>query len=128
MNYHITKKVDLSYDQALEKVTAELKKEGFGVLTEIDVKATLKEKLDIDFRRYTILGACNPALAHRAIEADNTVGVLMPCNVCVYEDGGGNVMISAMDPGGAMEVVGNPDIREVGREARARMERVMEAV
>jgi uncharacterized protein (DUF302 family) len=88
-----------SFDEAIAKVTEELKVEGFGILTEIDVKATLKKKLDVDFRRYTILGACNPPFAHRALQASLEVGLLLPCNLVVYEQDGGGTHVAAIDPG-----------------------------
>ena len=128
MQYHMTREVGLSYDEAVSKVTDELKTEGFGVLTEIDVKATLKKKLDVDYRRYVILGACNPSLAYQALQAEEKVGVFLPCNVCVYETSGGKVTVSAMDPGGALEMIGNPKLTAVGREARERIARVLAAL
>ena len=97
MDIGIRKKVDYGFDEARERIEAELKKEGFGVLTEIDVKATLKKKLDVDFRRYSILGACNPSFAHKALQAVFEVGLLLPCNVVVYEDDDGKTVVSAMN-------------------------------
>lgn len=116
-------KLELPYEQALEKTTAALKAEGFGVLTEIDVKRTLKQKLDADFRKYTILGACNPPLAHRALSIELDLGLLLPCNVIVYEADGGSV-VSIVDPLSMLGLVDNPDLRQVAQEARARLERV----
>ena len=116
MFYHISKFVDYSYDEALEKVTEELKKVGFGVLTEIDVKATLKKKLDVDFRKYKILGACNPGFAHKALQAEDKVGVLLPCNVIVQETVDGKVEVSAMNPMEAMGVVDNPNMKDIAGE------------
>jgi len=126
--YGIEKRLDVPYDQAVERVTAALAAEGFGILTEIDVKATLKKKLDLDFRRYVILGACNPPLAHRALTAELDVGLLLPCNVIVYEADGGGSVVSAADPGAMMEVSGNPALEPVATEARARLERALAAL
>jgi len=110
--------VNLPYDQTIERTRAALKEQGFGVLTEIDVKATMKAKLDADFRPYVILGACNPPLAHRALSADLGIGLLLPCNVVVYDNLDGTTTVEAMDPQAALGLVGdNPDIAEVAREA-----------
>ncbi len=97
MDYGIRRKLDMDFDEARIRIEEELKKEGFGVLTEIDVQATLKKKLDIDYRRYNILGACNPPFAHKALELEREVGLLMPCNVIVYEDDDGKTVVSAMN-------------------------------
>jgi len=121
--------VALAYEQAVEQATEELKKEGFGILTTIDVKQTLKQKLDKDFRKYTILGACNPPLAHRAFEAELEIGLLLPCNVVVYETGPGRSVVSAMAPMAAMGVVGgNPALKDVAREADERLRRALKAL
>ena len=104
----ITTIVNLPYQQAVEQTIAALKEQGFGVLTEIDVQATLKKKLDVDFQRYIILGACNPPLAHKALSADLTVGLMLPCNVVVYENADGTSTVSALNPMAAIGVVGNP--------------------
>ncbi len=125
--YQFSARVPLTYDDAVARVTAELKKEGFGVLTEIDVKATLKQKLDVEFRRYTILGACNPVLAHQALQEELEIGLLLPCNVIVYEVNGGSV-ISIVDPLVMLGVVDNPALKQVAAEAQARLRRVAEAV
>lgn len=126
-HYGIRVRLDVPYDEAVEKTTAALKEEGFGVLTEIDVKATLKKKLDADFRRYIILGACNPPLAHRALSTETEIGLLLPCNVIVYEDGDGSV-VSAADPAAMMEVSGNPQLEPIAAEARERIERAVTAL
>jgi len=118
----------ISQTEAIEKVTAALKVEGFGVLTEIDVKATMKKKLEVDVAPYMILGACNPNLAHRAMQAVPEVGLLLPCNVIVYETGAGQTTISIIDPIAMMSVVDNPTLAEVANEARARLERVSAAL
>jgi len=121
--------VALAYEEAVERTTEELKKEGFGILTTIDVKQTLKQKLDKDFRKYTILGACNPPLAHRAFEAELEIGLLLPCNVVVYETEPGRSVVSAMAPIAAMGVVGgNPALKDVAREADERLRRALKAV
>lgn len=117
--------LNLPYEQALEKTIAALKAEGFGVLTEIDVQATLKQKLNADFRRYKILGACNPPLAHRALSANLDVGLLLPCNVTVYEDGDGAV-VTAVDPVATLGVMKDDQIVcEVAEEAKARLTRAI---
>jgi uncharacterized protein (DUF302 family) len=121
------RKVDLPYEAAVEKVIAALKEEGFGVLTEIDVQATLKKKLDVDFRKYVILGACNPPLAHRALQTEMEIGLLLPCNVIVYEEDGGSV-ISIIDPLSMLDFVEGTELTPVADEARAKLQRVIEAV
>jgi len=116
----------LPYEDAIEKVTAALKTEGFGVLTQIDVKATLKQKLDVDFRRYIILGACNPSLAHRAFSTELEIGLLLPCNVVVYEDeSGAGSVVSIIDPIMMLGIGINPGLSAVGEEASARLRRVL---
>jgi uncharacterized protein (DUF302 family) len=124
----IRRTVDLPYEQAVEQTTAALKAEGFGVLTRIDIQATLKEKLNVDFRRYVILGACNPALAHRALSANLDVGLLLPCNVTVYEEGDGSV-VTAVDP---LEMLGSltadPVAHAVAVEAGTKLRRVIELI
>jgi len=125
MTYYLAKTVSKTYDEALAAVTEALKGEGFGVLTEIDVKETLKKKLDIDFPKYKILGACNPPLAHKALSTENQVGVLLPCNVVVQEHPDGRVEVSAMDPAAAMQSIGNPKLDEIANDVRGRMERVL---
>jgi len=118
-------RLKLDYEQAVQAARAALQEEGFGVLTEIDVKATLKAKLDKDFRRYVILGACNPPLAHRALETDPSVGLLLPCNVIVYEEGDGSV-VAAVDPLGLLGVLDNSALREVAQEAERRLRRAID--
>jgi uncharacterized protein (DUF302 family) len=127
--YGMGVEVALAYEQAVERATEALKEEGFGILTTIDVKQTLKQKLDKDFRKYTILGACNPPLAHRAFEAELEIGLLLPCNVVVYETGPGRSVVSAMAPMAAMGVVGgNPALKDVAREADERLRRALKAL
>jgi uncharacterized protein (DUF302 family) len=120
-------RLDAPYEEAMERVTAALKAEGFGVLTEIDVKATIKKKLDAEFRKYAILGACNPPLAHRALSTELEIGLLLPCNVIVYEEDGGSV-VSIVDPISMLGVVDSPALKPVADEARARLERVAAAL
>ncbi len=115
LEYYLIRDVDYSFDQAIEKVTEELKKEGFGVLTEIDVKETLKKKIDVDFRRYKILGACNPKFAHQALSVESQLGVLLPCNVVVQEMESGKVVVSAMNPSVAMKVVDNHEMEQIAK-------------
>jgi uncharacterized protein (DUF302 family) len=126
--YGFGKTVDLAFDAAVERVTAELAKEGFGILTEIDVKATLKKKLDADVRPYRILGACNPPFAKRALEAEPTVGLLLPCNVTVREDEAGRIHVDFMDPGVMSQMTANPDLAQVAGEVRQKLQRVMNAL
>jgi len=117
---------EIEYDDAVARVTELLKGEGFGVLTEIDVKATLKKKLDVDFRRYVILGACNPPLAHRALQAEPDIGVLLPCNVVVSERDGGGSVVSAMNPVAAFHLIDNPDMQPIAADVRQRLQRVLD--
>lgn len=128
MSYHFSKTIHEDFDSAIAKVTEELKKEGFGVLTEIDVKETMKKKLDVDFRKYKILGACNPHFAHRALLAESHIGTMLPCNVIVQEGAGGNVEISAVDPVASMKAIENGQLGEVAMEVSTRLKRVIENV
>ena len=125
-----TVQLKTDFDTAIQRVTDALKVEGFGVLTEIDVKATLKKKIDVDFRPYKILGACNPPLAHRALTADSQIGLLLPCNVVVAqsEKEDGVIDVSLVDPISMLGVVTNPDVEPVAQEARAKLERVAKAL
>lgn len=118
-------RLDIPYEQAVERAKAAFKEEGFGTLTEIDVKKTLKEKIGADFRRYIILGVCNPNLAYRAFQAELEIGLLLPCNVIVYEDGGGSV-VKVMDPEAALSIVGNPAVEPIAREAKEKLERALD--
>ncbi|MBI3195134.1 MAG: DUF302 domain-containing protein [Ignavibacteriae bacterium] len=127
MNYGISKTTTLTYEQAIEKVTEELKKEGFGVLTTIDVKETLKKKIDVDFKKYVILGACNPSFAFQTLQAEEQIGLLLPCNVIVYEKGNETV-IAAFDPMTMGQIIDNPKIEPVAMEVRARLERVIASI
>ena len=120
--------LETDYDTALEEVTAALKAEGFGILTEIDVRSTLKEKMGVDFRPYKILGACNPPLAHRALSAAPEVGMLLPCNVTVSQEDEGYILVSIVDPLAMLGVVVDPQLDEVAQEANERLHRVAEAL
>lgn len=127
--YQFRTAVDLPYEAAIERVTDALKAEGFGVLTKIDMQATLKEKLNADFRRYIILGACNPNLAHQALQTELEVGLLLPCNVIVYEgDTAQSSIVSIVDPIAMLGVVTNPTIDAVASEARTRLQRVVDSL
>jgi uncharacterized protein (DUF302 family) len=126
--YGFGKNVAHSFDAAIERVTLALQKEGFGVLTDIDVAATMKKKLNLDMPPYRILGACNPALAHRAIEIEPSIGLLLPCNVVVRQDDEGSVRVEFMDPQAVLELVDSPAIAQVAQEVRERLERVQAAL
>jgi len=127
MSYHITKKGNLSFEETITRITEELKKEGFGVLTEIDVKDTLKKKLDVDYKKYKILGACNPPLAYQALSAESEIGVLLPCNICVYEEDDKSV-VSAIDPERMFSVVERSDLASMAKEVSERIHRVIDNV
>jgi uncharacterized protein (DUF302 family) len=126
VSYYFSKILKISFDEAIARVTAELKKEGFGVLTEIDVKETLKKKLDVDFRRYKILGACNPPFAYRALQAEDKIGLMLPCNVIVQEITGGKVEVAAIDPVASMAAIDNSKLREVGEKVRVKLKAVID--
>lgn len=126
--YGFGRSVNLSFEAALARVTAELQKEGFGVLSEIDVAATMKKKLDHDMPNYRILGACNPAFAKRALAAEPSIGLLLPCNVVVREDAAGVVQVEFLDPGMMGQMTANADIGPIGAEVRERLQRVMRAL
>ena len=128
MSYYFSKTVDLSFDEAIQRVTDELKKEGFGVLTEIDVKATLKKKLDVNFRNYRILGSCNPPFAYQALQAEPQIGLLLPCNVVVQDDDNGRTIVSAIDPLASMQAVENDSLGEVAEQVKAKMQKVIESI
>ncbi len=127
-NYFFSVKVDLSYGDAVAKVREALAAEGFGVLTEIDVKATLKKKLDVDFRPYIILGACNPPLAYQTLQMEEQIGLMLPCNVVVQESVGGGTVVSAISPEDVMQPVGNEGLAPVAAEVSERLQRVLRAL
>lgn len=126
--YGIGKSVPLPYDQAVEQTRRALQKEGFGVLTEIDVHATLKRKLDVDFRKYVILGACNPSLAYQGLQAEPDIGLLLPCNVVVYEEGPMRSRVAILDPLTQLSLTERKDIEPLALEARQRLERALAAI
>lgn len=128
MSYYFSSQITATYDEALEKVTAILTEEGFGILTRIDVHETLKKKLDVDFRRYTILGACNPALAHKALQAEDKIGTMLPCNVVVQETSPGVIEVAAVDPVASMQAVENPALRETASQVRQKLQNVIASV
>jgi uncharacterized protein (DUF302 family) len=126
MKYFTSKTTDRSYEQAITKVTELLKEEGFGVLTEIDVKETLKKKLDVDFKKYKILGACNANFAHQALQAEDKIGVMLPCNVIVEEHEDGTVEVSAVDPVASMQAVDNDNLQPIAEQVRANLKKVID--
>lgn len=126
MEYHFSKTLSLPFDEAVEKVTGALSEKGFGVLTTIDVKATLKKKLDVDFRPYTILGACSPGFAYKALQLEDKVGTMLPCNVVVQETSPDAVEVSAVDPIASMQAIDNPDLGAVAKEVQGLLRSVIE--
>ena len=126
MSYYFSKTLRMPFDQAVEKVTEELKKEGFGILTDIDVKETLKKKLNLDFQKYKILGACNPPFAHKALQAENKIGLMLPCNVVVQETSDHEIEVAAIDPIASMLAVENPKLKEVAEEVRIKLRAVID--
>jgi uncharacterized protein (DUF302 family) len=128
MSYHFSKKLQVSFDEAIDRVMAALQAEGFGVLTEIDVKETLKKKLDVDFRKYRILGACNPPLAYQALQLEDKIGTMLPCNVLVQETADGQVEVSAIDPVASMQAIDNPALGEVAETVRSKLRGIVEAL
>jgi len=126
MSYYFSKTLRMPFDQAVEKVTEELKKEGFGILTDIDVKETLKKKLNLDFQKYKILGACNPPFAHKALQAENKIGLMLPCNVVVQETSDREIEVAAIDPIASMLAVENPKLKEVAEEVRIKLKMVID--
>lgn len=125
MTYHFSKTLTLGMDDAIARVTEELKKEGFGILTEIDVQKTLKAKIDVDFRPYRILGACNPGFAHKALLAEDKIGTMLPCNVIVQQHAPGSVEVSAVDPMESMKAIENPALGSIATEVRDKLQRVI---
>jgi len=128
MSYHFSKTLDVPFDQAVSRVTEVLKKEGFGLLTDIDVSATMKAKLGEDFRPYRILGACNPQLAYRALGLEDKIGTMLPCNVIVQQHEGGGVEVSAVDPVASMQAIDNPALAGVASEVRAKLKKVVDGL
>jgi uncharacterized protein (DUF302 family) len=126
MSYYFSKRLSISFDEAITKVTEELKKEGFGILSEIDVTAALKKKLDVDFRKYRILGACNPPFAYKALQAEDKIGTMLPCNVIVQETDKGDIEVAAIDPIASMQAVDNPSLGEIADQVRGRLKKVID--
>ena len=125
MNYYFNKTIKGDFEQVIEKVTQELEKEGFGVLTEINVTETLKKKLDVNFRNYRILGACNAAYAHKALKAEDKIGTMLPCNVIVQEKEAGEIEVAAVNPIASMQAVDNGDLGEIAEEIKEKLEKVI---
>ncbi|MEO7265577.1 MAG: DUF302 domain-containing protein [Ferruginibacter sp.] len=125
MEYYFSKTITSSFENAIQKVTEALKAEGFGILTEIDIKATLKKKLDVDFYNYKILGACNPPFAYKALLAEDKIGTMLPCNVIVREKEAGQVEVSAVDPAASMQAIENKELDEIATEIGARLQKVI---
>ena len=128
MSYYFSKSLNISFEAAIARVTDELKKEGFGILTEIDVPETLNKKLDVDFRKYRILGACNPPFAYQALQAEDKIGTMLPCNVIVQELEGGQVEVAAVDPIASMAAVKNPHLGDVARQVQAKLKKVVDGL
>jgi len=125
MKYYFNKSLEIPFDEAVAKVTDQLKKEGFGVLTEIDVKETLKKKLDVDFQQYKILGACNPHFAYQALQKEDKIGTMLPCNVIVQEAEDGKIEVAAIDPMASMQAIQNPDLQAVAEQVQAKLRNVI---
>ena len=128
MSYYLSRTVDAAFDEVVQRVTTALKEEGFGVLTDIDVQATLKSKLGADMPPYRILGACNPSFAHQALQIEDKLGVLLPCNVIVRDVGDGQTEVAAIDPVASMDRTGNPELASIAEEVRVRLRRAVERV
>lgn len=126
MQYYFNKTLDVSFDDAIERVTEELKQEGFGILTDIDVQGTLKKKLDVEFRKYRILGACNPHFAYQALQKESRIGTMLPCNVIVRETERGEVEVSAIDPISSMQAIQNPDLEGIAIQVQAKLKNVID--
>ena len=128
MDYYFSATMDIPFDDAIDKVIDELKKEGFGVLTDIDVKATLKKKLDVDYHKYRILGACNPPFAYKALQTENKIGTMLPCNVIVQETEDGKVEVSAVDPVASMQAIQNTELRDIANQVQAKLMKVVDSL
>src|SRR5665647_3700700 len=125
MKYYISKKISTDFDQAVQLITESLKKEGFGVLTEIDIQEKLKEKLNVDFRKYKILGACNPAYAYKSLQLEDKIGTMLPCSVIVQELGNNEIEVAAVDPVASMMAIENPMLKDIAEEIRQKLKRVI---
>lgn len=128
MSYYFARMLDTSFDEAVSRATEALKAQGFGVLTEIDIAATFKKKLDVDFRPYRILGACNPSFAHKALSAEDKIGTMLPCNVIVQQHDDGRIEVAAVDPVASMMGVGNPDLGSIAGEVREKLKTAIESL
>jgi uncharacterized protein (DUF302 family) len=128
MSYYFSKILNVSFEEAISKVTDELKKEGFGILTDIDIKEALKKKLNVDFKKYRILGACNPPFAYQALLKEDKIGTMLPCNVIVQELADGSVEVAAVDPVASMQAIENPELRDVAEQVRAKLKRVIDSL
>ncbi len=126
MKYYFSKILEISFHGAVSKISEELKKEGFGILTEVDVKETLKKKLDVDFKKYKILGACNPHFAYQALQAEDKIGTMLPCNVIVQEVDEGKVEVAAIDPMASMQAIQNPKLQEIAEQVQAKLHGVID--
>ncbi|MEJ2640841.1 MAG: DUF302 domain-containing protein [Desulfosarcinaceae bacterium] len=126
MTYYANRQIEATFDDTVDRVTQALKEEGFGILTDIDVRATLKEKLDVDFHAYRILGACNPPFAYKALQAEDKIGTMLPCNVIVQEAGDGRVELAAIDPVASMQAVDNPALLEIAATIRDKLKRAIQ--
>jgi uncharacterized protein (DUF302 family) len=128
VRYYFNKTLNTSFEEAVARVVTELKKEGFGVLTEIDVSEALKKKLDVDFKKYRILGACNPSFAYQALQLEDKIGTMLPCNVIVQETSAGVVEVAAIDPIASMQAIDNPKLRSVAEQVQAMLKKVIETL
>lgn len=128
MSYYFAKTLTVGFDEAVQRTTEALKREGFGIITEIDIKDTFKKKLNADFRDYRILGACNPALAHEALEIEDKVGTMLPCNVVVQDCGGGRTEVAAIDPVASMQAIDNPHLRSAAEQVQAKLRKVIDSL
>jgi len=126
MYYYFSKILNVSFEEAILKVTDELRKEGFGILTDIDVKEALKKKLNVDFKKYRILGACNPPFAYQALQAEDKIGTMLPCNVIVQELADGSVEVAAVDPVASMQAIENPKLKNIAEQVRDKLKKVIE--
>ncbi len=128
MSYYFSKVVGLPFDEAIVTITEELKKEGFGIITEIDVKGTLKKKLNVDFRKYKILGACNPSFAYQALQVEDKIGTMLPCNVIVQETPEGEVEVAAIDPIASMQAIENPQLGDIAAQVQGKLKKVIDSL
>jgi len=128
MSYYFSAVLDCSFDDAITRVTDELKKEGFGILSEIDVQAALKKKLGVDFKKYRILGACNPTYAYQALQVEEKIGAMLPCNVIILEKDNGQIEVAGVDPIASMQAIANPDLQDIALQIRAKLKKVIESL